>query len=138
MFAKLMDKFNVASLIVAVLISPALMPATAGAVDVFSRNVCDRPDDAGNKSVVCKDNQGKSQNPLFGRNGILTSVIEILSTIVGIVAVITIILAGLKFITSGSNPQDVNNARERIIYAVVALVLAISAQALVQFVLNKL
>ena len=121
-------------MILAVAVPAAVIAAPVGAVDIFKRDVCEREGSA----VVCKDHEGTDSNPIYGRNGILTSVIKILSSIVGIVAVITIILAGLKYITSGSNPQDVNNARERIIYAVVALLLAVSAQALVQFVLNKL
>lgn len=78
------------------------------------------------------------QNPLFGPEGIITKIINILSIVVGIVAVIGIMAAGLRFITSGSNPQQVTVAREMVLYAVVALLVAAFAQLLVRFALSKL
>ncbi len=122
-------------LLTALLLVPAIsVPATVSAVDVFNKGVCDRSADAS----VCKDNrQLGNQNPVFGPEGILTKIINILSIIVGVVAVIIIILAGLRFVTSGSNPQDVANARERIIYACVALVIAGLAQVIVRFIIGR-
>lgn len=87
-----------------------------------------------NNSKACKD----SQNPIFGKNGVITKIVNLITIIVGIAAVITIILAGIKFITSGSNPQEVTVAREMIIYAIVAVVIAAIAQAIVQLFINRL
>lgn len=105
-------------------------------VDVFDRGVCKNADT--NQSAVCKDKAvgTTDNNPISGSEGVLTKIINLLTVIVAIVAVITIIMAGLKFITSSTNPQDVANARERIIYSVVALVIAALAQFLVRFILN--
>lgn len=118
----------------------ALPVATVNAVDVLEPGVCEKykGKSANEKPAVCQDNNTGGENPLFGPKGILTSVLNVLSIIVGIVAVIVIILAGLKFITSGTNPQDVANAREQIIYACVALVIAAMAQALVRFILGRI
>lgn len=116
-----------------------LFPTAVSAVDPFD-DVCSKQPDA----AVCKDNAqvrgdgGAQQNPLFGKEGILTKIISLISTIAGIIAVIVIILAGLKFMTSGSNPQDANNAREMVIYAAVGLVIAASAQLIVRFFLNQI
>jgi hypothetical protein len=44
----------------------------------------------------------------------------------------------LRFITSGNNPQEVNVAREMIIYAIVAIFVAASAQIIVRFWLSRL
>lgn len=116
------------------------LPAGVGAVDVFNKDVCERPEAA--QSTVCKDKEidkgGKQQNPIIGNDGILTTIINLLTVIVAIVSVIMIILAGLKLVTSGTNPQDVSNARERILYAVIALAVAALAQALVRFIVAKL
>jgi hypothetical protein len=122
--------------VLALLILPCIaLPAHVAAVDVFERGVCSKGGDVANSSV-CKDKNLGGQNPLFGPQGVITRIINILTVVVGIAAVIVIILAGLKFITSGSNPQDISNARERIIYAVIALIIAASAQALVRYVLR--
>jgi Type IV secretion system pilin len=115
-------------------------PITASAVDLVPSEVCNRGSEARN-SAVCRDNRSTQnnpgRNPVFGPNGALTAVINILSVIVGIAAVIMIILGGLKYVTSGSNPQDVASARERIIYALVALVIAALAQVIVRYVIGR-
>lgn len=138
-----MLKLKHALLALALLAAPLLfVPATTLAVDPFEQNVCDS-NFKGDKPAVCVDKDatqpkaGTDNNPLFGKEGILTRVINLLSLIVGIVAVIIIILAGLKFVTSGSNPQDIANARERLIYAAVGLVIAALAQVLVRFIIGK-
>lgn len=90
---------------------------------------------------VCKDAEKGAKgddNPLFGPRGVITIIINLLSAIAGIAAVIIIIVSGLRFITSGNNPQDVNSAREGIIYAVVGLILAILAQVIVRMFLSKI
>lgn len=111
-----------------------LTPAYAGAEDVF-KDVCSNPE--ASTSTVCKSKNLGGKNPIYGPDGILTAVINIVSLIVGIVAVIFIIIGGLKMITSGSNPQDVAKARETVIYAIVGVIIALLAQVIVQFVLKK-
>ena len=86
--------------------------------------------------AVCKDIQTNA-NPLFGKDGILTEVIQIISIIIGIAAVIIIMLAGLKFITSGDNPQEVSKAREMILYAIIGLIIAAFAQIIVRFFIGQ-
>ena len=113
-----------------IILAPAV---TVHAVDPVNKSICDEAPD----SAVCKDMDVGGQNPLFGPQGFLTKIINLLSIIVGIVAVIMIIIAGLRFITSGSNPQDVSNARERVVYAIVALIVAAFAQVMVRFIIGK-
>lgn len=117
----------------------APLPAFA-ATDVFD-DVCNNQSlNDGNgtqgNSVVCKSKS--TGNPLYGPDGILTTAINILSIVVGVVSIVMIILGGLKFITSGSNPQEVTKARETIIYAIAGIVIAILAQIIVQFVLKSI
>ncbi len=77
-------------------------------------------------------------NPLFGPHSFLTTVINLLSFAVGVISVFVIIIAGIKFITSSGDPGSVTSARNTILYAVVALLITISAQAIVRFILVKL
>ena len=70
-------------------------------------------------------------------NGIIKTVINIFSLIVGVVSVIMIIVGGLRYITSGGDSNNVSAAKNTIIYALIGLVVVALAQFIVQFVLNK-
>lgn len=93
----------------------------------------------GNQSSACRDAKQKAdENPLYGPDGIISIAVNILSIVVGIAAVVGIIVAGMKYLTSASNPQEANNARELVIYAVIGLMVASVAQVLVRAVLFKI
>lgn len=113
-----------------------LAPAYASAQVPLFKDVCR---DNKNRSSVCEDaRQGRNANPLYGPNGVITVIVNLLSALVGIAAVIGIIVAGIKYITSASNPEEANKSRELVIYAVVGLVLATIAQVLVRAVLHNI
>lgn len=70
-------------------------------------------------------------------NNTITLVINIFSMIVGLIAVIMIIVGGLKYITSGGDSGKVTSAKNSIIYAIIGLVIVALAQIIVRFVLSK-
>lgn len=70
-------------------------------------------------------------------NKVLALVINLISLIVGIAAVVMIILAGMKFITSGGDPSKVSSAKNQVIYALVGLIVVAFSQLLVHLVINK-
>ncbi len=101
-------------------------------------DVCRQPGSNVTTSSTCTDNQtNATNNPLFGPDGILTKVVQILTIIIGIAAVITIIVAGMRLALGGSDPNTINTARNAILYAVIGLVVAFGAQALISFVLRR-
>lgn len=119
-----------------VLLGVFLVPSYANAQVPFFKNVCK---DNGQQSTVCEDaSQSQSANPLYGPRGIITIVVNLLSLVVGLAAVVGIIVAGIKFLTSASNPEEANKSRELVIYAVVGLILATVAQAIVRTVLYNI
>lgn len=61
-----------------------------------------------------------------------TIVVGVLSAI----AVLIIVLAGFKYITSAGDPQGVASARKAIIYAIVGLIVCFSAWSIVTFVIK--
>jgi len=63
--------------------------------------------------------------------------VNILSAVVGIIAVIMIIVAGLRYVTSGGKEEGVKGAKNTILYAVIGLVIVALAQLIVHFVLNQ-
>jgi hypothetical protein len=71
-------------------------------------------------------------------NDIVHTIINLLSALVGIVAVIMIIVGGLRYITSGGNDASVTSAKNTILYAIIGLVIVALAQVLVRFTLSKL
>jgi hypothetical protein len=64
-------------------------------------------------------------------------IINILSIIVGVVAVIMIIVGGFKYITSGGDSGKVGSAKNTIIYAIIGLILVALAQIIVNVVLSQ-
>jgi hypothetical protein len=71
-------------------------------------------------------------------NNIVHTIVNLLSAIVGIVAVIMIIVGGFRYITSGGNDTSVTAAKNTILYAIIGLVVVALAQVLVRFTLSKL
>jgi hypothetical protein len=70
-------------------------------------------------------------------NGVIGAVVNILSIVVGILAVIMIIFGGFRYITSAGDSGKITNAKNTIIYALVGLIIVVLAQAIVRFVLFK-
>jgi hypothetical protein len=80
----------------------------------------------------CSDNSGET-----GISKLVSAVVNILSIIVGIAAVIMIIIGGLKYVTSGGDSGSITSAKHTIIYALVGLVIVALAQFLVHYVVKS-
>ena len=66
-----------------------------------------------------------------------STIVNILSAIAGVAAVIMIIIGGLRYVTSAGNADTAKNAKNTILYAVVGLIIVALAQLIVHFVLNQ-
>lgn len=62
--------------------------------------------------------------------------VNALSYIIGAVSVIMILVGALRYVLSGGNPQSTKEAKDTILYAVVGLIIALSAYAIVNYVLH--
>lgn len=80
---------------------------------------------------------GGDEDPGEKVNGLITQIVNIISVIVGIVAVIMIIWGGFKYITSGGDSGNVTAAKNTILYAIIGLIIVALAQFIVRFVLSK-
>lgn len=89
---------------------------------------------------ICQQNNepGENASGLLGEDGVVGKLIQLLGIAAGIIAVIMIILAGLKFVASGGDSAKVAGARNAILYAAVGLVVAVMAQLIIIFVINKI
>lgn len=65
-------------------------------------------------------------------------ILQLVFAAIGAMALIIIVVAAIQFITSGGEPQETAKARSTIIYAAVGLLLALSAEVIVTFVLNSI
>ena len=70
-------------------------------------------------------------------NCTLRKTINIISVIVGVIAVIMIIFGGFRYITSGGQPEKVTGAKNTILYGIVGLIIVAVAQIIVRFVLRE-
>lgn len=70
-------------------------------------------------------------------NGVLEDVLNLLSLLAGGVAILMIIIAGTKFVTSQGDAGKVASARTTVVYAVIGLLIAAFAQTIIFFALNE-
>jgi hypothetical protein len=130
-----LKRFIVLLASIGVLLFPAFtvsMPAAA--IDVIDP-ACQNPN--AQQSSVCKE-KNSDANPLFGPDGVLTTVVNVLSMIAGVLAIFVILIGGVKFITSAGDSTSVASAKRAVLYAVISLVIVAFAQVMVRFVLNRL
>lgn len=70
-------------------------------------------------------------------NSIVATVINILSFVIGIAAVVMIMIGGFKYITASGDSSNIQSAKNTILYAIIGLVVVATAQVIVRFVLNS-
>ncbi len=68
---------------------------------------------------------------------LVETIVNVVSVIVGIAAVIMIIFGGFKYVTSGGDSNRVASAKNTIIYALVGLLIVAFAQFIVRFIIGK-
>jgi len=64
-------------------------------------------------------------------------VVNLLFFILGVIAVIMLIVGGIKFTTSNGDSGQIKSAKDTILYAIIGLVVALLAYAIVRFVLQQ-
>lgn len=85
----------------------------------------------------CKTDNG-SKSAGQKATDIVATVLNFISVVAGVVAVIMIIYGGFRFVTSAGNPENTKAARNTILFALVGLVIVAFAQVIVKFVLAKI
>ncbi len=70
--------------------------------------------------------------------GTVTTVLQLVFGMAGGVALVIIIVSGIRFVTSQGDPGAVNRARNSVIYAFVGLVVSLLAYSIVTFVLGRI
>ena len=79
-----------------------------------------------------------ANNPNLASTSELHTILSIVFGIVGALSLLVITISGLRYVISAGDPKRTAQAKEGIIYAIVGLVVAISAEAIVTFVVGGL
>lgn len=125
-----MKKFTI--LIAGLLVAVGLFTAApAYAADNAKDSVCEGI----GLSASSGDCTGDTGSPTV--NGVLWTVINVLSLLIGVAAVIMVIVGGFKYVTSGGDSNAVGSAKTTITYAIIGLLVAAFAQILIRFVLTR-
>ena len=118
------------------LLVPAMVPATAYAVTAtgdLQTNLCSGTDLTLSGTGNCTDTEGAKSTI----DNTISLALNIFSSIVGIIAVVMIIVGGVKYITSQGESANITSAKNTILYALVGLVVVALAQVIVRFVLGR-
>jgi hypothetical protein len=126
--------FCLSFLLLGMVTTAAAPSASTAAADLYK--VCGTSGKNVGKSPVCKSRSNKS-NPVTGSNGLINEAINIMAIIGGIIAVLFIIVGGIKYITSGGDGQKAAGAKNTLLYAVVGLVVIALARTIIYFVLSS-
>ncbi len=86
-------------------------------------------DGANCSSILPEVNAGRGQ---------LENGLSIIFAVFAAVAVVVIVIAAINFATAEGNPENISKAKKTIIYALIGLVISLSAEALVLMVAGRL
>jgi hypothetical protein len=133
-------KSLIKKLTVGLMIVPALALSVGLAAPVAVSAACDDATTGGLGAALdpaCAKGEGQ-RTELFGENGVITSILNFMLFIVGILAVIMLIFGGIRYVTSTGDQTRVTAAKNTIMYAIIGLVVAILGYALVTWVTSLL
>lgn len=107
-----------------------LVPSNSYAVNVIADQCKATPTAANPTPAICKDQNATPAT-------LISTIVNVLLFIVGIISVVVIIIGGIMYATSSGDAGQVTKAKNTVLYAVVGLVVAILAFAIVKFVISK-
>lgn len=114
------------------------VPAGAGAQWNFFQDTC--KGEAAN-SAVCKEKektQTTSNNSIYGPDGVIIKVANVVALAAGFAAVIFVIIGGIKYILSSGDPANIKSAKDTIIFAIIGIVVIAAARTIIGLVINAL
>ena len=119
---------NVAKLFIAVILSGMV------AISGLSASVSALTLQEGAQAAQCDGCPGD----LFGDGGVFRQVTNTILYIVGIIAVLMLIIGGIRYVVSGGDSKKVTDAKNTVLYAIIGLVICFLAFAIVNFVISAL
>lgn len=109
------------------------VPAYAQSIECTIDGVTYKGAEAGAK---CSKGDGQSET-LFGDAGVFRTIVNVLLFLIGAVAVIMLIIGGIRYTLSGGDSAAVKAAKDTILYAVIGIIVALLSYAIVNWVLDS-
>ncbi len=104
-----------------------------------SQSVCDA---STSTATVCqegaKQQNANGSNTFYGSGSVLAKAVSLIALVTGVASVIMIIVGGIQFALSGGDSNSVNHARTTVLYALIGAAIAVVAESIVIFVINRL
>ncbi len=111
-------------------------PLSAQSLD----ELCAEPSVRAENSSLCREYE-QTRGETAENNRIIDFLGEVVSILlygIGVATVIVIIVGGIMYTVSAGDPQKVQRAKSVILYALIGLVIAVAAQLIILFVLDRL
>lgn len=126
-----------AAIILTMLIA-TLMPSLALSGSVAAVQAIPACNDTAKNTDVCHDYNGQAGNN--GKNnpivGIIKSALQVLTYIIGSLAIILMVVSGIRLMTSG-DANAAASARSALLYSLIGIAVAALAEVIVAFVLDN-
>lgn len=117
------------------IIGLAAMPLLPAVAPMAAADSCSNPTDCIQQGVSGVG--GSSSANEDDLKNFIKTIVNVMLFILGAIAVIMIIIGGIRYTTSNGDAGQVSSAKNTILYAVVGLVVAILAYAIVNFVISS-
>jgi hypothetical protein len=115
---------------------------TVATLGVFGDSTVLAACDTNNLSIAsgadCARGNEQPADLFGGNNSIFSRVTNILLFLIGAIAVIMLIIGGIRYVISGGDQAQVTSAKNTILYAIVGIVVAFLAYAAINFVTQAL
>lgn len=85
-------------------------------------------------SIVVADTTGIKEAPEIPLMPTIDTIINIIFTFLLVFAAIMLIMAGFQFMTAGGDSEAVKKARDKVLYAIIGLIVAFLARGLISFI----
>src|SRR5688572_40099 len=80
---------------------------------------------------------GAEEN-LFNPGGLFNRIVNTIIFLVGAIAVVMLIVGGIRYVVSAGSDEAVKGAKNTILYAIIGIVVALLAYAAVNFIIGQL
>ena len=121
-------KFIYPITVLALIVSVSLLTADHAHAANFTLGIADGANSAKGTDQV---------TDLFGQTGTFRTITNMMLFLIGAISVIMLIIGGLRYVISGGDSTQVQNAKNTIMYAIVGVIVAILAYAIVSFVISS-
>lgn len=113
------------------LLMAVMVPATVMAQSQPIQGVCNSVSTA-EKPAVCTSQDVE----VVGTDGIIVRAARLVGIVTGVASVVAIMVGGFKYIISNGDPSNVNSAKNTILYAIIGLVISVTAPLLLGYAIS--